>query len=780
MSDQRHGPKADGAVVAGDKHVLFVFSVVAGAIVLRDLDVKASIILIYAVFMAVLFENRDARACVRWVLFTAVSVFFREVTAVGTENIPRDDPVVLVCAPHANQFLDPATVCYLLPQDMYTRGRRVGWLVAAKSWRRRLVGFMSRLMDGVPVERPQDIALVGDGLLVLSDKEPQQLRGLGTRFTSQNIKAGDAIVVKIPPPSGVKPDIGRSSGLKTYSFAVVHVESDTVLRIKQPVQEGCNTPDGVKFKVQPRVTQTEVFRFCHNSLGRGDCIGIFPEGGSHDRSHFLPIKSGVSVIALGAMAKYPHRNVRIVPVGLNYFNGHRFRSRALVGFGDPIDIPKELCADYRAGLPQPGSGRILRSKDAKLRLVGGTTADLSVGDTLHVQVGKSVGLTRNEKRSVIEEIISDTEATLTTPLWDAAEYDKATADVEYTFTSLAGKKRQHKACDDLLVDITNALETVTVNAPDHKVLKDVWTARTLYKPSRQKLSAAQTTELTRKMLEAYKLAQSTDESGSPRFPEMKPEIDRVTKRVREYQTLLGDYGLRDWQVVHSEDTKELLLQPFELFHRLVSQVVMLVVYTLFLMGPGLLAAPVLILARRIATKEAKKAVAGSEVKLEGKDVLATFKVMTWMVMGPLSVIFYAIVATYLFDTNIGLMTMLLLPPLGQQAIYASDSWRDLYRSLKPLYLALWKDSSQVDDLITLRREVQRDVRELVKKFGTKLNIEPMEGLEWRKGGAKNGGNGSSGGGSATPTPGPLASMVRSMSFDRLTGGGVPAETKKHE
>ena len=77
-------------------------------------------------------------------------------------------------------------------------------------------------------------------------------------------------------------------------------------------------------------------------------------------------------------------------------------------------------------------------------------------------------------------------------------------------------------------------------------------------------------------------------------------------------------------------------------------------------------------------------------------------------------------------------------------------------------------------------ELQRDVRELVKKFGTKLNIEPMEGLEWRKGGAKNGGNGSSGGGSATPTPGPLASMVRSMSFDRLTGGGVPAETKKHE
>lgn len=775
-SDQRHGPKADGVAVAGDKHVLFVFAVVAGAILLRDLDVKASIILIYAVFMAVLFENRDARSCVRWVLFTAVSVFFREVTSVGTENIPRDDPVVLVCAPHANQFLDPATVCYLLPQDMYTRGRRVGWLVAAKSWRRKLVGFMSRLMDGVPVERPQDIAFVGDGALVLTDTAPHRLTGIGTRFTSQNIKAGDAIVVKIPPPPGEQPDSGRSSGLKTYSFAVVHVESDTVLRIKQPVQKGCSTPDGVKFKVQPRVTQSEVFRFCHNSLGRGDCIGIFPEGGSHDRSHFLPIKSGVSVIALGAMAKYPHRNVRIVPVGLNYFNGHRFRSRALVTFGDPLDIPKELCNDYSAGLPQPGSGRILRSKEAKLRLVDGNTKGLSVGDTLHVQIGKSVGLTRNEKRSVIESVDSDTEATLTTPLWDAEEYELADEEVEYTVTSLEGKARQHKACDDLLADITAALKTVTVNAPDHRILKDVWTARALYKPSLQKLSASQTIELTRKMLEAYRLAQSTDETGAPRYPEMQAEMDRVTQRVREYQALLNDYGLRDWQVVHSEATKELLLQPFELFHRLVQQVVMLVIYTIFLMGPGLLAAPVLMMARWKAAKEAKKAVAGSEVKIEGKDVMATFKVMTWMVMGPLAVIFYSLVVTYVFDTNTGLMTMLLLPPLGQQAIYASDHWRDLYRSLKPLYFALWKESSEVDDIITLRRDVQRDVRGMVKKFGPTLNIQPMEGLEWRKGGAQS----RQGCAPATATRGPLASMVRSVSFDRLTGLMSPGDTKKHE
>ena len=37
-----------------------------------------------------------------------------------------------------------------------------------------------------------------------------------------------------------------------------------------------------------------------------------------------------------------------------------------------------------------------------------------------------------------------------------------------------------------------------------------------------------------------------------------------------------------------------------------------------------------------------------------------------------------------------------------------DSWRDLYRSLKPLYLALWKEPAEVDALIKLRREVQKE------------------------------------------------------------------------
>lgn len=39
-----------------------------------------------------------------------------------------------------------------------------------------------------------------------------------------------------------------------------------------------------------------------NRLHQGGLIGIFPEGGSHDRTDMLPIKAGVCFMALGAMA----------------------------------------------------------------------------------------------------------------------------------------------------------------------------------------------------------------------------------------------------------------------------------------------------------------------------------------------------------------------------------------------------------------------------------------------------------------------------------------------
>lgn len=72
-------------------------------------------------------------------------------------------------------------------------------------------------------------------------------------------------------------------------------------------------------------------------------------GGSHDRTDLLPLKAGVSIMALGAMSANPGLEVQIVPVGLSYFHAHKFRSRAVIEFGTPRAVPRDLISLFDQG-----------------------------------------------------------------------------------------------------------------------------------------------------------------------------------------------------------------------------------------------------------------------------------------------------------------------------------------------------------------------------------------------------------------------------------------------
>merc|ERR1719446_1556618 len=116
--------------------------------------------------------------------------------------------------------------------------------------------------------------------------------------------------------------------------------SDTELTLDSEVS--ASEPDAqLHFKVMPKVDQTSMYDAVFQCLHEGRCLGIFPEGGSHDRTDLLPLKAGVAIIALDAYRK-KHLRVPIVPVGLNYFKGHHFRGRVVVEFGAPIHIDDSL------------------------------------------------------------------------------------------------------------------------------------------------------------------------------------------------------------------------------------------------------------------------------------------------------------------------------------------------------------------------------------------------------------------------------------------------------
>ena len=86
-------------------------------------------------------------------------------------------------------------------------------------------------------------------------------------------------------------------------------------------------------------------------------------------------------MALGSLAANPHTGLKIVPCGMNYFHAHKFRSRAVVEFGTPLDVPPELVELYRNGERREAIKKLLELVYQALVAVTVTSPDY---DTLMV------------------------------------------------------------------------------------------------------------------------------------------------------------------------------------------------------------------------------------------------------------------------------------------------------------------------------------------------------------------------------------------------------------
>ena len=64
-------------------------------------------------------------------------------------------------------------------------------------------------------------------------------------------------------------------------------------------------------------------------------------------------------MALGSLAVNPDSGLTIVPCGMNYFHAHKFRSRAVIEFGNPLEVPAELVALYKRGERREAIGDLL-------------------------------------------------------------------------------------------------------------------------------------------------------------------------------------------------------------------------------------------------------------------------------------------------------------------------------------------------------------------------------------------------------------------------------------
>lgn len=105
-----------------------------------------------------------------------------------------------------------------------------------------------------------------------------------------------------------------------------------------------------RVKDDPRAMRTvlDTFEACFRVLEKGEAVGIFPEGITHDDPQLKTVKTGAARMALELEHRHAGRlGLQIVPVGLTFSAKERYRSEVLVNFGEPIRI-----VDFLAGYPE--------------------------------------------------------------------------------------------------------------------------------------------------------------------------------------------------------------------------------------------------------------------------------------------------------------------------------------------------------------------------------------------------------------------------------------------
>ncbi|GAB5359032.1 hypothetical protein AAMO2058_000509600 [Amorphochlora amoebiformis] len=548
--------------------------------------------MIFFIFWGV--YNVDLGVVLRRVLFGLVEVFFKNFDVAGKSNVPEDGPVIFACAPHNSQFVDGLCVLKAVPRP------DLGFLVAAVSLRRGFVGKIVRALNNIGVERPQDLAVAGSGEIIV-EAESDVVKGVGTKFTSEAYKKCQVKIIE-----------GK---FKHKGGKIKEVISDTEAKLYSPI--GVEGKAIVKYKVIPHLDHSQVFEQVYKRLRRGGAVGIFPEGGSHDRTQLLPLKAGITFMALGAMASSPGMKVKIIPLGLNYFKGHHFRSRVFIDIGAPIIPSDEQVQMYSEG-----------------------------GD----------------------------------------------------------QKRQ--ACNELLQTIMAGIKACTIEAQDYDTLQFFRAMRRLYWHQSRRMTPEERFALTNAFAKGY-----------PKVKD-KPEVKKLYSKVQEYRTMLKDYAISDYRVSMVEtagDDQVNVLGGNFLIGLIIYRSIILLVYFCAAIPGSVAAAPYFLVSNYISSQKAKEAAAKSSVKIAGRDLIATWKLIISMGLVPALHFFYTFLFWAFFGETAAIVYFFFMPFISLLTVLSSEMSMKLWSSLKPLTIALASKETGLT-LVAKRREVAAEVLKVVKEY----------------------------------------------------------------
>ena len=249
------------------------------------------------------------------------------------------------------------------------------------------------------------------------------------------------------------------------------------------------------------------------------------------------------------------------------------------------------------------------------------------------------------------------------------------------------------------------------------IVQLIQAVRRLYNPKGKKLPLSMVVELNRRLVKGY-----THYRDDPRIINLK-------KSVLDYNKSLRALNVRDHQVSYAQFSAFKVLTT--LFYR-IGKILVLAAAVL----PGLaLFSPVFIAGKLISIKKSKEALAASTVKIQARDVVATWKVLVAMALAPALYTYYnvlfgvwtyynriqGLVPEWVPIWSVVLFGTVWFPAVTFAALRFGEIGMDIAKSLRPLVLCLNPTSGNT--LVKLRKrreELAAEVTTLINELGPEL------------------------------------------------------------